>query len=77
MCYKCGQTRHYIRDYPQRVVHPSIPLASQSMVQMERPREVDPSPAQSFRGKASARVFFLNPQEVYESDIDLPGMFPY
>ena len=42
---------------------------------MERPREAGPTPAQSSRGKALARVFSLNPQEVYDPDVDIPGMF--
>ena len=42
---------------------------------MERPREASPSPTQSSRDKAPARVFSLNPQEVYDPNIDMPGMF--
>ena len=42
---------------------------------MESPRETGPSLAQSSRGKAPARVFSLNPQEVYDPDVDIPGMF--
>ena len=44
---------------------------------MERPRELGPSPAQSSKGKAPARVFTLNPQEVYDPDTDMPGMFSH
>ena len=44
---------------------------------MERPREAGPSLAQSSRGKALARVFTLNPQEVYDPDVDMPDMFSH
>ena len=43
---------------------------------MERPREVGPSLAQSSRGKAPARVFTLNPQEVPDPEVDIPSIFP-
>ena len=74
VCYKCGQMGHYIKEYPQKVAHPSVPPASQTTVQMERPRDTGPTPTQSFKGKGQARVFSLHPQEVYEPDVDLPGM---
>ena len=59
-CYKCGQLGHYLKDCPQRNVPQSVPPASQSTVQMERPREVGPSPAQGSKDKVPARVFTLN-----------------
>ena len=43
VCYKCEPMRHYIRDCPQRTVQQAVSLASQTIVQMERPREAGPS----------------------------------
>ena len=38
VCYHCGQAGHFIKKYPQRAIQQSMPLVSQTIVQMDRPR---------------------------------------
>ena len=53
VCYRYGQLGHFSRDCPQRNVHQSVPLVSQTIVQMERPR----GRGSADRGRAQTQTF--------------------